>query len=90
MQVKNILATLALFAAATGPVLASDRCSEPRENWMSEDALRAKTEAQGYKIKKIKEEDGCYEVYAMNPAGDRIELYVNPKSGEIVRKKAND
>tara|TARA_R110001592_G_scaffold357416_1_gene660578 strand:+ start:140586 stop:140762 length:177 start_codon:yes stop_codon:yes gene_type:complete len=49
----------------------------------------------GFAIKRFLTSDDCYEIYGwgLNEAGDefvQIEVYFNPVSGEIVKKKIKD
>ncbi len=60
--------------------------SEPQSRWLSLDALKAKAEAQGYKVQKAKLKAACGEIYALDPAGARVELFLDPTSGDIVAK----
>ena len=58
---KLILATVA--ACITAPAFASDICAEhPKDQWMTEEAITALVTEQGYEVKNVKEEDGCWEV----------------------------
>ncbi len=57
-------------------------CDEPRENWGTKDALREKLTVAGWLVRKIKVDEGCYEVYGKTPEGDRVEAYFNPASFE--------
>ena len=34
--------------------------------------------AKGWKVRRIKEDGGCYEVYALNDKGERVEAYFHP------------
>lgn len=82
---KLILATVA--ACITAPVFASDICAEhPKDQWMNEGAITAIATAQGYEVKNVKEEDGCWEVKGTKD-DKRIEAYFNPVSGELVKAK---
>jgi hypothetical protein len=88
---KFILAAIATGFIAT-PVMASDSyCGDaPRDQWMSEQALKEKAASMGYDVRNIKVEDGCYEVYAIDAKGMKAEVYFNPVSGDIVRSKMDD
>ena len=48
--------------------------------------LKAKAEAQGYKISKAKMKDTCAEIYALDAKGTRTELFLDPTNGAIVAK----
>ncbi len=88
-------AALVFAAAAAAPALASDddkaRCGNaPREQWLNEEAIKAKGVALGYEIRRVKAEKGCYELYAVDKNGAKIKLYLNPVSGEPVNRKDDD
>ena len=46
--------------------------------------LQTKLEKDGWKVRQIKTEDGCYEAYAVNTKGQRMETFFNPKTLEAV------
>lgn len=81
-----LAATLTLPLAA-GAALASDKCSVPKAEWQPQEALQQKLEADGWKIRKIKVDDGCYEVYGIDGAGKRMEAYFDPKTFTVVSAK---
>lgn len=67
------------------PAFASDLCTVPQAEWQPKDALQKKLEADGWTIKTINTDEGCYEVYAKK--GDqRMESYFNPKTFEVVKQ----
>lgn len=57
--------------------------------WKSETDIRQAAEGLGYQVRKVKVEDGCYEVYAIKADGSRVEAFLNPVSGELVREKVS-
>ncbi|MEQ8692972.1 MAG: PepSY domain-containing protein [Pseudomonadales bacterium] len=84
---------LAGQAQATGLM----SCDVPREDWGTKEDLRAKLDAEGWEVRKIKVDEGCYEVYGKTPEGERVEAYFDPASfdkllvarrGEILFRKA--
>lgn len=82
-----LAAALSLSAAlVAGAALASDECKVPQAEWQPKEALQQKLEAEGWTIKNIKVDDGCYEVYATDAAGKRKEVYFDPKTFEIVKE----
>jgi hypothetical protein len=58
--------------------------SAPESQWLPLEALKAKVEAQGYKVQKAKLKAACGEIYALDKNGARTELFVDPTSGQIV------
>jgi hypothetical protein len=59
----------------------------PESQWLSLEALKAKVEAEGYKVQKAKLKAACGEIYALDKNGARTELFVDPSSGQIVAIK---
>lgn len=79
------VATLgAVTAVAQAESLGRPCTTAPQSEWLSLDALKAKVEALGYKVQKAKVKDACGEMYALDKNGARVELFVDPKTGEIV------
>lgn len=56
----------------------------PQSQWLTIQALEAKVEALGYKVQKSKLKAACGEIYTINKAGARVELFVDPTNGNIV------
>ena len=81
-------ALIGLSAAATAQASSLGRpcTSAPESQWLSLDALKAKAEAQGYKVQKAKLKAACGEIYALDRNGARTELFVDPTSGDIVAR----
>ena len=82
-----------LYAVALGLLLLPTAAFADDENaactdaakstWLSVDAIKAKAEAAGYsQIKKVKVEGTCYEVYAFDKTGQKVEVLFNPATGE--------
>jgi hypothetical protein len=82
---KLIIATATLITVAGATAaLAEPSCNVAKAEWQPEQALREKLAAQKWTIKKIKIDNGCYEVYGTDDKGKRVEIYFNPKSLEAV------
>ena len=60
-------------------------CKAPMDQWQPREALQHKLENQGWQIVRIKTDEGCYEVYATDAHGKRIEAYFDPHSLEPVK-----
>lgn len=65
--------------AAASPV-----CNVTKEQWMSESDLRTVLKRQGYLVKTVRIENGCYEVYGLDPLGRRIQNYFDPATAKPV------
>jgi len=72
---------LAVFAPLPAGATGFATCdSGPREAWQPEEKLTAMLKGKGWQIRRIKEDGGCYEVYAFNEKGERVEAYFHPRT----------
>ena len=77
-----------LVALTSGTVAASDLCSVPEADRQPIEALQQKLESEGWQVKKIKLDDGCYEAYAIDETGRRVEAYFDPMTFELLKSKS--
>jgi hypothetical protein len=77
-------ALLATATVANAGSLGRPCTSAPQGQWLSLDAIQAKVEALGYKVRKAKLKAACGELYTIDKNGGRVELFVDPTSGAIV------
>jgi hypothetical protein len=77
--------TVALLLA--GPALAAGGCStSPASKFQPKATLTAQLKAEGLTVRQIKVEKGCYEVYAVDKAGKKVNSAYN---AETLEKLAN-
>jgi hypothetical protein len=82
---KTVLAfAISILALSASLAQAGEKCSVPMADWKPREDLEAKLKAQGWDVRTIKTEDGCYEAYAIDDKGHRVEAYFNPKTFEPV------
>jgi hypothetical protein len=90
MRKTLIASATALTLLAAGPALASDDVPEgataPRSEWMSKDQISRLVESKGHTVTLVVIEENVYEVMATAANGEKLELYVHPMSGEILRQ----
>jgi hypothetical protein len=67
-----------LYASAASATGLATCNSGPQNAWQSQEALKKKLTDQGWQIRRIKIDGGCYEVYAVNDKGQRVESYFHP------------
>lgn len=90
-----------LYAAAIVSVLlpaaahADDRnasCTDAaKSTWLSVDAIKAKAEEAGFsKVKNVKVMGSCYEVYAFDKTGKKVEVLFNPVTGAQAKPASAD
>lgn len=63
--------------------------SGPADKWQKPSVLEKKLTATQWKVSRIKTDGGCYEVYALNEKGERVEAYFHPLTLEAVPTKAS-
>jgi hypothetical protein len=74
-----------LDAGATGSATCE---SGPRDMWQAQEKLSTMLKEKGWQVRRIKEDGGCYEVYALNEKGQRVEAYFHPRTLSPVPKGA--
>jgi len=77
------LATLGMASSAQAGSLGTPCTAVPQNQWLSVEALRSEVEALGYKVQKAKLKNACGELYTLDKNGSRVELFVDPTSGQI-------
>jgi len=81
------LAISALALLATAPAMAAGTCSTaPASKFQPQAKLEAQLKTDGLTVRQIKVEKGCYEVYAVDKAGKKINVAYN---AETLEKLAN-
>lgn len=80
----SLAATAVLFVSQAGATGLATCQSGPKSGWKPEAELQKKLIAEGWQIRRIKEDGGCYEVYAIDGAGKRIEAYFHPQTLAVV------
>jgi hypothetical protein len=82
----RIAAALAISTALAGSAFAAGvTCStSPESQFKSKTDLEAMLTADGLKLKKLKVEKGCYEVYAIDKAGKKVNVAYNAETLEKV------
>ena len=75
------------FSIAEAGSLGRPCTTAPESQWLSLETLKAKVEAQGYTVRKAKLKAACGELYALDKNGARVELFVDPTSGQTVAVK---
>lgn len=84
--VKTFVIGLAL--AATSAWAHGDvKCTTlPKSQWKPHTELEAKLVKEGWVIRRMEVAASCYEVYAKDPKGKRVEAFFNPVTFERVEE----
>jgi hypothetical protein len=72
-------AGLCVSVAGNATGLATCESGKP-ESWQPQDKLQKMLTDKGWNVRRIKVDGGCYEVYALNDKGERVEAYFHPQT----------
>jgi hypothetical protein len=86
IRVAFALAATSIATAASADGMATCE-SGPSSGWQSQVTLEKQLVAAGWKVRNIKIDGGCYEVYAINEKGERVEAYFHPVTLQPVPTK---
>jgi hypothetical protein len=82
------MAVIVLGAAGAQASSLGRPCTDaPESQYLSVPQIQAKAEAQGYTVERVKIAKACGEVYALDKAGTKVELFLDPTNGNIVGTK---
>lgn len=90
MRKYLMTATLLAGLGATGMAFAGDDCRVPKADWQPREAVQAMAEAQGWTVRRIKTDDGCYEVKGRDAQGRQIEAKLDPATLKVVEIEYDD
>ena len=84
--ISRLFAALLALTATTAALAHGDfKCDVPKAEWRKKSELQAKLVADGWKkVRQVKVDNGCYEVYGLDEKNARAEVYFNPKTFEKV------
>lgn len=81
--------SVAILAAVSSTAFATGDCPiaqpAPKDQWQTKEALEKKLVGAGWKVRRIKVDDQCYEVYGTDADGKRAESYFHPKTLEAAK-----
>ena len=88
---RKTLTILAFLAALpAGAALADDDCFVPMADWQPREAVAEFAIAQGWEVRRIKIDDGCYEIDGSDAAGRSIEVTVHPATLQVIEVEYED
>ena len=103
VAITALLAGAVASLSSTAAFADEDYCKVPKSEWKTTDELKAMVEkrqkvytskakltGEGWDVRKIKEDEGCFEVYAIDSDGKKIEAYFEPASFVIVKQDGED
>ena len=85
VTIPALLLSFALLGASAAGATGLATCdSGSRETWQPQEKLERMLVERGWRIRRIKEDGGCYEVYAFDEKGERVEVYFHPRTLTLV------
>lgn len=88
---RKTLTILAFLAALpAGAAIADDDCFVPMADWQPREAVAQLAADQGWTVRRIKIDDGCYEIDGRDTEGRAIEVKIHPGTLQIVEFEFED
>ena len=88
---KKTLAILGCLAVLpVGVAMADDDCGVPMADWQPRDAVLRMAADKGWSVRRIKIDDGCYEIDGRDAEGRRIEVTVSPGDLQVIEIEYKD
>lgn len=90
---RKSLAILFLLTSlgATGLARADeDDCTVPMAQWQPREAVQRVAEEQGVSVRRIKIDDGCYQINGRDASGREVEIKLNPHTLEVIDIEYDD
>lgn len=86
---KTLILVAFIVALPAGAVFADD-CFVPMSQWQTREAVARFAAENGWSVRRIKIDDGCYEIKGTDVDGRRIEVKVNPATLQVIELEYAD
>lgn len=90
LMLAILLAGIAGVATASVAYADDDDCTVPMANWQPREAVQKMAAGQGWTVRQIKIDDGCYEIKALDAQGREIKAKIDPGTLAIIKLKHKD
>jgi hypothetical protein len=88
---KKTLTALAVLAMLpAGAALADDDCFVPMADWQPREAVANMAHQNNWTVRRIKIDDGCYEIKGRDASGREIEVTVHPATLQVIEFEYED
>jgi hypothetical protein len=86
---KTLFTALLLQFIFVCSAFAGPTCTDKaKDKWQDQEKFKKNLIEQGYKIKVFKVTSGnCYEIYGWNKNKKKVEIYFNPITAAVVKKR---
>jgi hypothetical protein len=89
MKTTGVIALLSVLAPGMA-MAGEDYCKVPMAQWQPLEAVKQMAKTRGWTVRKIKIDDGCYEIKGRDESGRAIEVTVDPGSLAVIRVEYDD
>ena len=87
-KILTILSFLSVYSA--GAALADDDCFVPMANWQPREAVERLAKQNSWTVRRIKIDDGCYQIDGSGVDGRNIEVTIHPATLEVIEIEYED
>lgn len=86
---RTVLIAFTISSALVSPAAMAghDDCKVPMAQWQPREAVEQMAKARGWTVRRLKVDDGCYQIRGVDADGREIAVKVDPGSLAIVRMK---
>ncbi len=84
MKKIALLLSLGVLLPAGAALADDDACFVPRERWQPREAVAQLAAGNGWTVREIGIDDGCYEIEGRDRDGHRIEVKIDPATLQVV------
>ncbi|AMC35995.1 PepSY domain-containing protein [Janthinobacterium sp. B9-8] len=90
MKIATLLAITTLAASSFSMADNYYCATHPKSEWLAGSVAHTKIVAMGYKVKEFKESGNCYKIEGWNKEGQKVDVYFDPKTLDLVKSKLDD
>ena len=87
---KTLTILSCLAALPVGTALADDDCFVPMADWQPREAVARLATENSWTVRRIKIDDGCYEINGSDAQGRSIEVTVHPATLQVIEVEYDD
>lgn len=89
---KKTLTTFAFLTilSASAAFADDDDCFVPMANWQPREVVAQMARGNGWTVRRIKIDDGCYEIDGRDAQGRQIEVTVHPQTLSVIEFEYED
>lgn len=82
---KTLTIMAMVMAMPAGTALAEEGCFVPMSDWQPRAAVVKLAAGKGWTVRRIKIDDGCYEIDGRDAAGRNLEATIHPATLEVLK-----